>query len=204
MDLLMEKNLTLDELNKVEQKFEVLIKSHPNLLGEFQHYHIDKNGKPHFHIRGYFNKGVHIPSESVTLDEYKDKEGKRLSEKEKAEIIYQINLIEKLKKRLQLIQEQKTNLIFGEDFFNRKKIETKRDENYSNFNNELTTAHNLLIRQRNRIKTLEQGITKSELEKIIDKSCRKKNGKINYSALGKILGYSHHTAQKRCKFFEIS
>ena len=113
----MEKNLALSELNEIEQKLEVWIKSHQSFLGEFQDYNIAEDGKPQFHVRGYFNKGVHIPFEAITLDEYKDKEGKRLLEKEKSDIIYKVNFVEKLKKRLQLIREQRLKLFLGENFF---------------------------------------------------------------------------------------
>ena len=77
---------------------------------------------------------------------------------------------------------------------------------------ELANAHRIIIEQRNKniqlknkIKSLERGFTKSELEKIIDSHhCRKKNGKINYSALGKQIGYSNHTAKSLCDHFNIS
>lgn len=85
--------------------------------------------------------------------------------------------------------------------------EIKKDDrgDVSALSNELSSAHNIIIKQRNKIKILEKGITKSELEKIIqDNNCRKKNGKINYSALGKILGCSNHTARERCKFFNVT
>lgn len=85
--------------------------------------------------------------------------------------------------------------------------EIKKDDrgDVSALSNELSSAHNIIIKQRNRIRSLEKGITKSDLEKmIVDNNCRKKNGKINYSALGKILGCSNHTAREKCKFFNVT
>lgn len=162
----MNKNLSLDELNTVEQKLELWIKSHQSFLGEFQDYYCAwtedqikksiknkndarrKEGKPQltenekkvfaddhsklsFNIRGYFNSGTHTPFESVTLDEYRDKEGKRLSEKEKSDIIYKVNFIEKLKKRLQLIRDQRMNLFLGEDFFTNEPGEPSKPKDYN-------------------------------------------------------------------------
>ena len=71
-------------------------------------------------------------------------------------------------------------------------------------NNQLATANNVIKRQRRRIKTLEKGITKGELLSLIDKSCRKKNGNINFSALGRHLGCSHHTAKSKCEFYNLT
>jgi len=93
-------------------------------------------------------------------------------------------------------EELKTNIPkeIGQD-------ETRRENELNS--NELSSAQKIIIRQRNRIKTLENGLSKSELEKIADKY-RKKNGKINYSAIGKVLGCTHHTAKKKCEFYTIS
>ena len=71
--------------------------------------------------------------------------------------------------------------------------------------NELSNAQQIIIKQRNRIIALEKGITRTDLEKMIENNkCRKKNGNINYSALGKILGCSNHTAKSRCKYFGVT
>lgn len=107
-----------------------------------------------------------------------------------------------------VIEELGKYLVELENLFTQLEQDEKQDYKKDDVNtasNELAVAHGLLIRQRNRIKILEKGITKTELEKIIyDNKCRFKNGKINYSALGKILGCTHHTAKSKCKYFGIS
>jgi len=88
-----------------------------------------------------------------------------------------------------------------------KKDVTGKDERTDTtaISHELSNAQGIILRQRNRIKSLEKGITKRELEKLIDdNNCRKKNGMINYSAIGRILGCTHHTAKSKCVFFNIS
>lgn len=96
----------------------------------------------------------------------------------------------------------------------RKSIETTKIELNQNkdefeteikqLNNELSNAHTIIRKKTNRIKVLEQGITREDMYTMIKKNkCEFKNGKINYSALGKILGCSHHTAKEKCKFFDI-
>jgi len=87
----------------------------------------------------------------------------------------------------------------------KKNIQLDDRDNITAVSNELSNAQGIILHQRNRIKSLEKGITKRELEKIIDDNkCRKKNGKLNYSAIGRILGCTHHTAKAKCKFFNIS
>ena len=71
-------------------------------------------------------------------------------------------------------------------------------------NNELQNAQRIIKKQKTKIKTLETGITKPDLMHMIDNSCRYKNGKINYSALGRLLGCTHHTAKRKCTFYQIT
>lgn len=81
------------------------------------------------------------------------------------------------------------------------------DDRFQEDNNkdrELENAHNIIKRQKKRINILEQGLTKGELLKLIDNNCRKKNGKINYSALGRRLGCSNHSAKSKCEYFGIN
>ena len=70
--------------------------------------------------------------------------------------------------------------------------------------NEIKNYQAIVIRQKNKIKTLEKGISKSDLEKMIDRNCRKKNGKINYSELGRRLGCTNKTAKNKCDYYNLS
>lgn len=67
---------------------------------------------------------------------------------------------------------------------------------YEGVNNELRIAHKTILDLKKKIK-FKNGITSSQLEKIAN-STRKKNGTLNYSAIGKHLGVSHHTAKQYC------
>lgn len=82
-----------------------------------------------------------------------------------------------------------------------KMIELNTED--KNKDRELENAHNIIKRQKKRINVLEKGLTKGELLSLIDNNCRKKNGKINYSELGRQLGCSHHAAKAKCNYFEI-
>lgn len=85
-----------------------------------------------------------------------------------------------------------------------KNSENSIDYEIKHLNNELSNAQGIILKQRNKISTLQTGLTEENLRKIIDTKCRKKNGKINYSKLGKELGCSNHTAQRKCKSFQIT
>ena len=67
---------------------------------------------------------------------------------------------------------------------------------------ELSTAHNIILKQRNEIRSLKlsKSLTRGELtdkdiEQIAEKT-RFKNGNLNYTALGKSLGITRQTARK--------
>ena len=125
---------------------------------------------------------------------------------------YEIEYLEKILSRrdgtgTETVKKQIIDKIMGKNEVNEKK--NTKDENFNEsnetINNELKNAHSIIIKQRNKIKSLEKGITKTDLLKMIDENkCRMKNGKINYSVLGKILGCSNHTAKSKCKHFGIS
>lgn len=78
------------------------------------------------------------------------------------------------------------------------------DKETAQISNELANAHSIIKKQKNKISTLGKGITKNDLIDTIEKNnCRFKNGKINYSKLANILGYSNHTARKRCDYYGV-
>ena len=60
---------------------------------------------------------------------------------------------------------------------------------------ELAAAHGAIKKLKNRIAT--RFITREQLLTLAD-HCRKKNGTINYTKLGKELGVTYHTAQEWC------
>lgn len=68
-------------------------------------------------------------------------------------------------------------------------VRTKIIKNMHKTNRQLRTQVNYLKKYRS------GNLTDSEIEKIVD-SCRKKNGKINYTAVGKIIGLSKDTIRK--------
>lgn len=78
------------------------------------------------------------------------------------------------------------------------------DNETTQISNELANAHSIIKKQKNKISTLGKGITKTALIDTIEmNNCRFKNGKINYSKLANILGYSNHTAKERCDYYGI-
>ena len=79
-----------------------------------------------------------------------------------------------------------------------------RKENESVISNELRSAQNIILRQRAKIKTLENGITPNELKNLIEEKCRKVNGKINFTELSRHLGCDPKTAKARCTAYNIS
>lgn len=103
-----------------------------------------------------------------------------------------------------LYQNKSTTLENSESPVEKLKTDYK-NEDVKSVSNELANAQGIILRQRTKIKTLEKGINRGNLEKLIyDNKSRMKNGKINYSALGKLLGVTHHTAKAWCKHFSIS
>ena len=67
---------------------------------------------------------------------------------------------------------------------------------------ELSTAHNIIVKQRKQIRTLKLStslargeLSDKDIEQIAEKT-RFKNGKLNYTALGKSLGITRQTAKK--------
>lgn len=92
----------------------------------------------------------------------------------------------------------------------KKEEELKQEEqrtscdNDDESNRELENAHTVIKKQKRKIRFLEQGISKVTLLDLIDRKCRKKNGKINYSELGRQLGCTHHTAKDKCDYFGIN
>ena len=80
--------------------------------------------------------------------------------------------------------------------------ENKQDNTDEGINRELENAHRIIKRQTITIKTLKQGLSKNELFQIIEET-RKKNGTINYSAIGRIIGCTNHTAKTRCKQYNL-
>ncbi|MCO6472262.1 MAG: 7-cyano-7-deazaguanine synthase [Melioribacteraceae bacterium] len=73
-----------------------------------------------------------------------------------------------------------------------------------NKDRELENAHNIIKHQKKRINVLEKGLTKDKMLELIENHCRKKNGNINYSELGRQLGCSNHAAKAKCIYFGIS
>jgi len=117
----------------------------------------------------------------ITLEEYV-----------KQQIDYKEKKIERLKNKK--IKDERVN--------NKEEIKNI-DTDYENLNNELKSAHTIIRKQKTRINELETGITKGELQKMVDEKCKFKNGKTNYSALGRLLICSNHTAKATCKKFNI-
>jgi hypothetical protein len=68
-------------------------------------------------------------------------------------------------------------------------LEESKKQN-SEINRELANAHSLIKKQKQKLKLPD--ISEKELREIVD-SCRKKNGKINYSKIGPAIGrYTSH------------
>jgi 7-cyano-7-deazaguanine synthase in queuosine biosynthesis len=87
----------------------------------------------------------------------------------------------------------------------RKRIDHSKTKSYDDGSNrELENSHAVIKKQKRKIRFLEQGISKERLEDIVNKKCRKKNGKINYSELGRQIGCTHHTAKDKCEYFGIN
>jgi hypothetical protein len=118
----MEKNLSLAELREIEQQLKIWIKNERKFLSEsFGDFHY-RGGKFYFHIRGYFNEGIHLPVESITLDEFRDKKtGNPLTSIEKETLNHICESIIKKEKRLRDINNEIGKKYLGENFFNRKK-----------------------------------------------------------------------------------
>lgn len=117
-----------------------------------------------------------------------------------------------LKSELESLRIKCENISF------KSEIKTIKND-YSFINRELEIAHNKLKdRTKNRIKEIKQknDTKKARIEfiaKAIDnfepklknaaEKCRFKNGKINFSKLGKQFGVDHKTAQNWCKRYAI-
>ncbi|MDA3860208.1 MAG: hypothetical protein PF445_03190 [Melioribacteraceae bacterium] len=69
-------------------------------------------------------------------------------------------------------------------------------------NRELENSHLKIKHLSRTIRTLKQGLTENELFKILQET-RKKNGNPNYSAIGRIIGCTNHTAKAKCKYFNL-
>jgi hypothetical protein len=78
-------------------------------------------------------------------------------------------------------------------------LEESKKQN-SEINRELANAHSLIKKQKRKLKLPD--ISVKDLREIVD-SCRKKNGKINYSKIGRQLGVTHHTAKRYCEQHRI-
>jgi len=83
-----------------------------------------------------------------------------------------------------------------------KKVDSATPSETAQINNQLRVAQQMVKHLKKRLRYgAKPG--KDELCENADK-CRKKNGKINYSKLGKdFLGTSHHTAKKWCDEYGI-
>ena len=90
-----------------------------------------------------------------------------------------------------------------EDINSSEPVEKKNEENTDDgTRRELENAHIIMKRQMRTIKTARYGITQNQLYDIIEKT-RKKNGKANYSAIGREIGCTNHTAKTRCRHFNL-
>ncbi|MBI3195388.1 MAG: hypothetical protein HYZ34_13130 [Ignavibacteriae bacterium] len=71
---------------------------------------------------------------------------------------------------------------------------------FDSVNNELTNAQGIIIKLRNKAKA--SGISREELIDIVERT-KKNNGTINYSAVGREIGESNHTAKRKCEQHRI-
>lgn len=91
------------------------------------------------------------------------------------------------------------------------------ESNYNGVNNELAVAHRKLKENKNKIVKKKKSYTVvpvNAVENVIPiiqrevinnaEQCRFKNGTINFSKLGKILGVTHHTAKSWCIRYGIN
>lgn len=156
------------------------------------------------------------PSEFIDIEEYIE----GADEEEKAERITSLlnKHADNVKKAIDLMRKENDNvfvLTHPQSFYgilnNRTYLMDNdnpyldiKKENDSTVSNELANAQGIILRQKAKIKTLENGITPDELRDIVEEKCRRKNGTINYSELGRILGCNNKTAKSRCIGYNIS
>jgi hypothetical protein len=110
---------SLADLVIIEKKLEKWIQSEREYLDEFQYFDYLQPDK--FHIRGYFSDSKHIPTETVSLNKYRDKKtGKPLTDREKNRIRSSVQKIMDYSLRYNEIQNHKIGIILGEDAVNKK------------------------------------------------------------------------------------
>lgn len=121
-----------------------------------------------------------------------------------------ITRINKIDKQLPILQE-KLNQAEVDELLNdsikekkgktSKELEKLKGDNES-INRELSIAHDKLkaYKKRHRFKNIPE---ENELKRIIEKS-KKKNGKINYSAVGKEFGVDHQMSKRWCVNYNIT
>ena len=83
-----------------------------------------------------------------------------------------------------------------------KKNVDKKENVDEGINRELENSHVIIRRLKKKLTVAKYGITQSQLYDIIEET-RKKSGKVNYSAIGRELGVTNHTAETRCKHFNL-